>query len=395
MCSGALKRMARALRTARRLPAVPRRLRTATLLATLALAVVAAPGALAATPAAAATPTLYELPAATHAEWLGVAPDGTAWFAPHRGNDYEGPGDALGQVSPDGTVGEVAVPGITPANVPALGPGGALWLPYAEKASGGTRLGVARISPSAAVEARHVVSPVNGPIEPIAAGSGAVWVALGIEGKDVIEGIDAASGSRLARITLRPLCRVTALVAIGRSAWFGESCERQTKYGYQPHGASVVEVRPTGKLVRHRLPTGDLPEALAIGPGGKVWFGASNRGGRLGFIDRSGKPVEYHVPNALPSSIALDREGRLWFPAAFGGPNNRALESIDSHGHVGKPICADPACEQEPSSLTSGPDGSLWYALTKAFSTGGGGFTQIMQGEALLNEAGFIGHLAP
>lgn len=346
-------------------------------------------------PATAATPTLYELPPATHAEWLGVAGDGTVWFLPRRGDAWEGTGEALGRVGVDGAVGEVPLAGIAPASAPALAPRGALWLPYAEKAaSGKTVSSVARLSPAGVVAARHVVGG-EGLLGPLAVGRGAIWLGLDLHRRAAVEGIDAGDGSRLARVELRRNCRVTALVASGRSAWFGESCERDGPYGWQPHGASVDRIGPTGALVRHRLPTGEVPESLAIARSGALWYSSAEPDGRIGLVKPGGKRVEYRVPRAHPGSIAVGRRGRLWFPASFGGAYTRALQSIDTAGHLGTPICADPACKQEPSALTAGPDGGLWYALTEAPSLGGGGFTQIMEGEAIADEAGYVGHLTP
>jgi streptogramin lyase len=118
-------------------------------------------------------------------------------------------------------------------------------------------------------------------------------------------------------------------------------------------------------------------------------------GGRIGHISPSGKVREFRVRNGLPYSIALTGNGRLWFASSFGGGIYRALDSIDATGHLSKPVCADPSCELESTVLATAPDGSLWDGLTMPHSIGGGGFTQIMEGETIADEAGLIAHLTP
>ncbi len=193
--------------------------------------------------------------------------------------------------------------------------------------------------------------------------------------------------------------RIHALAAAtDGTLWFTEACRRRRHGEDGPGGSGIVRIAPSGKVVRYRLTGKDYPISIALGADGTAWFGVSHWGYSaplIGRIARTGALAEYRVPHGYPDRIAVGRDGRLWFSSTFGGGIYRALDSIGASGGLGKPVCADPACELEPSSLTASPDGSLWYALAGPHSIGGGGGTQIWKSLTIANEAGFIGHLVP
>jgi streptogramin lyase len=181
--------------------------------------------------------------------------------------------------------------------------------------------------------------------------------------------------------------------------WFTEKCGSYISHGPSTSTeASIGRIEPSGKIVRRAIVAADYPVALAIGPEGTVWFGALrryNHPSQVGRLTKTGKLVEFPVPNALPYSIAVGPEGRLWFQSSFGGWVYRALNSIGLGGRLGKPICATPSCQLAPGGLTSAPDGSLWYGLTAPNLNTGGGGSGLYIGMEIANEAGSIAHLIP
>jgi streptogramin lyase len=134
---------------------------------------------------------------------------------------------------------------------------------------------------------------------------------------------------------------------------------------------------------------------LTIGPDGTVWFGAWRyyQASRIGRLTESGELAEFRLSIGSPYSIAVGPEGHLWFPSSLHRGYARALDSIDSSGHVGVPICADPTCELEPGNITRAPDGSLWYGLRGHNYNTGGGSSGFYIEDQINNEAGFLGHL--
>lgn len=352
--------------------------------------------ALGAAPAAAAEPTVFELPAATHAEGLAGAGDGSVWFDPVHGDEWEGTEPGLGHLGADGTFAELPVAGYQPV----IGPAGEVWVVRQTSiAKGVSRWQVAGLSPAGQTGPPVGLARGKGLVGPIAVSRRAVWfVRTRPHAPETIERVTRADGRHRRLRVLAANCESTGLaVAADEALWFTEACRHHGPYGYEVGRASVVRLRSDGKLKRWKLGGGGFPMPVLLGPHGTAWVGATGKGGgaTVDHIDRQGALAEYPFPHGETTAIALGADGRLWFESTFGGEIFRALDSIGAGGKIGKPICADPTCRLEPTSITAAPDGTLWYGLSKPAGTGGGGFTQIMEGEAIANEAGFIGRLDP
>jgi streptogramin lyase len=366
-------------------------------LALRALLLLLAVMAIGAAPAAAAEPTVYELPGATHAGSLAVGVDGTVWFEPTHGGEWEGTGEAtIGRLGADGAVTELAAAGF---GRPVLGPDGQLWATQSMKNSAGELvIRAARLSAAGEIQRKYTLAHGGG-VEWMAAAPGALWfMHFRSHGRETIGRLSATDGKVRHVLVLGPHCQTWGIaVAPDSAVWFSEECARPTRYGFEQGPSTINRIAADGKVTHWRLNDAGLPGPIAFGPHGTTWFGAPGRlgGGVVGRITKAGDLAEYTVPSGYPSSIAVGPEGRLWFPSTLGGHVYRGLDSISASGRLGKPVCADPTCELEPISITAAPDGGLWYGLRMPPSIGGGGFTQIMEGEAIANEAGFIGHLMP
>ena len=350
---------------------------------------------------AAAEPVSYELPDATHAGRLGIATDGTVWFAPRRGRAWEGHDHAiLGTVAADGTVSERHVAGFSAITGVAVGPKDVLWV---AGFSGPNDLHkvfqVGRLSPVGRLLRLYVVGRGHGTIRSLTASADAVWlIRQGANPARFFESIERVSiGSGKVRdFVLRPRCFVYALdVAPDGTAWFTQKCG-----GFLGEGAfsktSISRIEPDGKIVRRPIGALNYPVSLTIGPDGTVWFAAWRFRGadRIGRLSKSGKLAEFPIPSsASPYSIAIGPEGRLWFHGGFHRGYPRALNSIGFGGRLGKAICADPTCELEASNITRAPDGTLWYSLGRPNYNSGGGGSGLYIAEQIGNEAGFLGHL--
>jgi streptogramin lyase len=178
------------------------------------------------------------------------------------------------------------------------------------------------------------------------------------------------------------------MVAKGRAVYFGEDCERRSPSGETVLRSRIVRIGPTGAVQRFPLPLKERIGAIAVGPEGTVWFASPGYG-----FSPVGKVTEYRVHHAMTSSIAVGRDGRLWFPASFGGQSYRALNSISRGGDLGNPFCIDPECALAPEQLTTAPDGSLWYSTWGLTSVGGGGGAHQIEGLTIENQPGAVGHL--
>jgi streptogramin lyase len=351
----------------------------------------------------AAEPVIYQLPDATHARSLSPAADGTVWFVPSRGSEWEDKNNSIiGSLSPDGTVAEHGVAGMGTITKLALGPADEVWIASFRGGNGkGERLlEIGRLSPSGELARAYTVGR-RGSIGPMAIGDDAIWfVHDRPDGSETIERVSIGGGA-VRHFALRPRCMATAIaVSAGGALWFDEACRRYRKgEGVGPGRGSIGRIAPSGQISRRPLlGSRDYPFSLAIGPDGVLWFGVSHWGfsaPSVGRITSVGALAEYRIPSGWPRPIAVGPEGRLWFQSSFGGRGYRALNSIGVGGRLGKPICADPTCQLEPTGLIGSASGNLWYGLARPNLNDGGGSSGIAIDGDIANEAGFIGHLVP
>lgn len=324
--------------------------------------------------------------------------DGTIWLDLRYGSEREGPRSYVGRVDGDGVFTELSQSAAKGLGFPIPSDDGAVWFVLNRGVGQGETAGsFVRIAPTGERRAYHL-GPRFGLLEPAAAGSGFVWFEYDSPGPHARPRIGRISVPAPHGVEteyrLGPRCRTGAMVAKGRALYFDEDCERRSPSGETALRSRIVRIGPTGAVQRFPLPVKERISALAVGPEGTVWFASPGYSYSLvGWIDQAGKVTEYRVHHAMTTSIAVGRDGRLWFPASFGGQSYRALNSISRRGDIGKPFCIDPECVLVPEHLTTAPDGSLWYSTWGATSVGGGGGAHQIEGLAIENQPGAVGHL--
>jgi hypothetical protein len=125
------------------------------------------------------------------------------------------------------------------------------------------------------------------------------------------------------------------------------------------------------------MPNGSVPETIAAGPDGALWFTEWDAG-RIGRITTTGVITEYPVPAAYHGGgITVGPDGALWFTGA----------TSDFAGYIDQAILAPPAppsvtCTAAPDTLWP-PNGSsvpvtvsgTVTAGTSALAPGGTGYT--------------------
>ena len=135
-------------------------------------------------------------------------------------------------------------------------------------------------------------------------------------------------------------------------------------------GDKIGKVSPTtGAIPEYAIPTADrVPEGITAGPDGDLWFtesGANLIDGPLDPRDAIGKinpttgaVTEYPVPTvgSLPESIAAGPDGNLWFSEA----GSDKIGKIDpTTGAITEyPI---PTALSWPRGIAAGPHGGLWF----------------------------------
>jgi streptogramin lyase len=371
-------------------------------LRTLALVVVFAcssPPATATEPAAAA-PVVVELPKATHAGDLVFEPGGTLWFDGRYGSEHEGDeAGFIGHLQPGGQVQQLALPSTETAGTPVIDPAGGVWFPLSDASEDRGPAAIGRFSPDGDFQ-RYALGSKRGYTHLMARSGTDLWVGGAVLNKrEVTVGtfVDQVSTSPTVtvkrRIRLSPKCSTSAIAAGGTEVWFAELCENRSP-SHPSWRAAIVQVEPSGRLNRYRLPRLSYVTSLAIGADGAVWFGTNGTKDELGHVSPGGSLARYRVGHGWSGEIAVGPEGRLWFTEEVQGYPHAALNSIGPDGDLGKPTCLAPKCTLEPFGLAFAPNGELWFsALTSEVPYGGGGGGALILAEDRTNQAGFIGHL--
>jgi virginiamycin B lyase len=134
----------------------------------------------------------------------------------------------------------------------------------------------------------------------------------------------------------------------------------------------LLRIAPDGSERHFPLPPGTEPQGLAIGPRGELWFTAISGHlrtwktetpgrGSIGRLGPTGRMRLFPTPveHCYPTAIAVGPGGKLWFAESSGA----AIGTVSSRGRYGREY--DVRSLPLNPSLTFGPEGDLWAALGK------------------------------
>jgi streptogramin lyase len=167
-------------------------------------------------------------------------------------------------------------------------------------------------------------------------------------------------------------------IAAGRDGnlWFTEAAKNR-----------IGMINPTTHAVADfPIPTADsTPQGIAAGPDGRLWF-TELTGNKIGSIDPSSHRIaDYPIPTAgsAPIGITTGPDGNLWFTERQANkigtinPTTHAITEFtlppptvevvenaatpDGTTHRALSINAVPPPSSEPSGITVGADGNLWF----------------------------------
>lgn len=256
-------------------------------IAPLLLALAHASGAVAETMPAAQTFTEFILPTpASRPSAITTGPDGALWFTEAGGK--------IGRITARGDITEFPIKGGGILHSITTGPDGSLW--FTEFTS--NKIG--RIPTTAAAEDPQLIEfTVPGPLGITAGPDGALWFTEG-------------GGGKIGRITT------------------------------------------TGVVTEFPIPTAKSGE-ITTGPDGALWFTGAR--GKIGRITTAGAVTEFTIPpeNSSPGGIATGPDGALWFTEPVTGK----IERITTDGKITEFALPDP--DAQPWGITVGPDGALWF----------------------------------
>lgn len=253
------------------------------------------------------------------ANGFAVAPDGSVWFT----GFYK-----IGRISPDGTVSIFPLPNgeneeekhVFDDGPLVIGSDGNAWfsgargLPDAEGRVAGNEPIIGRLTPSGQLTEFDLPREGGHPIRLTMGPDGNVW-------------FTESQGHRLARITpdgqiqgypLPPGTEPYDLAAGPDGAiWFMEN---------RSAGQAIGRMTTAGILTEFTLPLGEGEEpgglygagSLAAGPDGRIWFVGER--GFVGRISPSGRLSRVAIPTRIPEDLAIGPEGSVWYTSAAEPP---------------------------------------------------------------------------
>jgi virginiamycin B lyase len=150
-------------------------------------------------------------------------------------------------------------------------------------------------------------------------------------------------------------------VAADGSIWFIES-----------QGGRLARVNPDLTITEVPLTQGGdgyiLPSSISAGPDGSVWA-ALSLAGRIARVDGHTLRVrQFGVPGGgsgviRGASVAVGSDGGIWFEipnaSLMQAPSDAFLGRMDGNGSVTHHRL--PGARRWPGSLTTGPDGAIWF----------------------------------
>ena len=263
------------------------RIAIASLLLAMTLRLGAAVGIM---PAAAQTFTEFILPTpASRPSAITTGPDGALWFTEFGGK--------IGRITTQGSITEFPIKGDGILHSITAGPDGALWVTEF------TSKKIGRIPTTATAENLELI-------------------------EFTLPGSPAPFG-----ITTGP----------DGALWFTEGI-----------GGKIGRITTTGVVTEFTIPAAKSGE-IAAGPDGALWFTYVR--GKIGRITTTGAVTEFTIPpeNSSAGGITTGPDGALWFTESVSGKIGR----ITTDGKISE--CALPNPHAQPWGITTGPDGALWF----------------------------------
>ncbi len=164
--------------------------------------------------------------------------------------------------------------------------------------------------------------------------------------------------------------------------WFTERVENK-----------IGRITPQGILTEFNLPSGSiLPGGITSGPDGNVWFTVSFPS-RVGRITPAGVITEFAVSDVsgFPDSITTGPDGNLWFIGSSG--NIGRITPAGESTEFALPIIPSPPgtyIYKQLGAITTAPDGNLWFTeqvivLLPAF----------FAGSAIVEHTSWVGRITP
>jgi streptogramin lyase len=285
------------------------------------------------------------LPADAGPVALAAAADGDVWFSQIT------PGTPLGRITPAGTIVEQPMPQLaadltSPPRALAVGPDGDLWLMTAQD--------ILRMTPGGSVT--DYAPSLGGalPVGIAVAADGSLWFTDG-EGAGAIDHLTEPGQLTRYATGLTPGGDVDGItLGPDGNMWFTERAGR------------IGRITPQGVITEFAAPGGS-PSQIVTGADGNLWFVQRGVVGAVGRITPSGAITEFPT-GAVPQDIAPGPDGQMYFTEPYGVENlppwgPPAIGSISLSGQLSQEVIGTMFPFTSAWSIVAGAGGDLWLTF--------------------------------
>jgi virginiamycin B lyase len=291
----------------------------------------------------------YPLPQVGSNPWIITpGPDGALWYTvscPYIPTCPVSVFDAIGRITPSGTITEYPLPGPSYGHGPygiVAGPDGALWFTEMQANK------IGRITTSGVITEYPVPTSNAAPYKIAVGPDGALWFTEMHErriGRISIDGLITEYPVPGACCSTDP----TDIVAGPDGAlWFTNL-----------NSSWIGRMTTQGDLTKYSLPMPSPDYGIAVGPDNALWFtGGISTTGLIWRITTDGVFSSFNVPTNDPGLIyiTMGPDKALWFTETYAGKIGRVTtDGVFSEYPVQGTFSAGPV------AITAGPDGNIWY----------------------------------
>jgi streptogramin lyase len=289
--------------------------------------------------------------------------DGSLWFALLNG-------DAVGRINPKThaiNTFSSGLPAIANPTMITSGPNGDLW--FTESGLSGNAIGM--------IDPNNTAQPIQNFGSSAGISSQALPFGITSVGNDIwfteplndkLGKLDTTTGHITEFPAPSAMAGLQARMTLGPDGnlWFGE-------FGaigiFNPTTATLVKEVP--------LPGGrsERPFGITVGPDGNIWYGAGvlNATGN-GYQSYAVGVISTRAPNTVkeiplsastqPFSITAGPDGKVWVAVSKSGSSAGTIDQIDPSTQAitqTLPIPTNMVAQPDPTAITAGPDGNLWF----------------------------------
>jgi virginiamycin B lyase len=280
---------------------------------------------------------------------ITTGPDGALWFTEEAPS-----GNRIGRITTTGSITEYPIP--TTSALPAeivTGSDGALWFTEFGKSQ------IGRLDPSTGQFKEFPVILGSGPDGITAGPDGAIWFTefqagnIGRLDPAHPDNLDPAPPNSISEFATPTAASGPSDITLGPDGrlWFTEA--QANKVG------AINPSNPSTGGINEFSGTADDPSGITSSAGA-LWYTASSifgGGNKIGRISTTGSIQEFDVPtpSSDPSGITTGSDGALWFTELAANKIGR----ITTGGSFTEFVL--PNSSSQPEEITSGPDGALWF----------------------------------